>query len=608
MPSKTRSQAECRELAQFERLFSSRDDFPLPAIHNEAKLIMARGDEKKRGDFYEDVLRVKYSGPDVPSLTVVDLPGIIAQQLQGGSGAQKVHELITKYMRNDRSIILAVINADNNPEKQPLFTYLKEHDPVGSRTLGIITKPDRVERGGSEENQMMGLARNAEVPLAYGWHTVKNRNFSTDDASNEERDEQEREFFNIGTWSTMPRADVGIASLRAKLSHILLERIGMELPSIVTAIQGAVTATESSLKALGHARTTSKEQRAYLTGHAEKFQVLTHDALRGIYSNRLFTLSYADEQTPTRLRTAVQNLNIAFANVMYQKGHTWEVAARGQLEDESAAFQRSSNAYLKQYQRQFEDPTWINRTEFLEQHIGEYVQQSRPSGLPSLVNPWVIGEVFREQSRRWHDIAKHHLRQVFQAVKDYIEIVIGSLVDPRTRSLLMLKQVQPELERRWGNVEAKLAELLAPYTEQDPITYDPGFLRDLEEMRSARYTVKTGSKADNIQPSFSAGQHASTRGSSNSTQRLLTESLDDFTNSEILDLMQTYYKVSTVLHVLFCYNIWSDQQAERNLHLHQQHRSLGNRKLLDQRPSSHLFPNADCKHGRRAVTCNCCGV
>jgi hypothetical protein len=67
-----------------------------------------------------------------------------------------------------------------------------------------------------------------------------------------------------------------------------------------------------------------------------------------------------------------------------------------------------------------------------------------------------------------------------------------------------------------------------PYTEMDPITYDPGFLRDLEQMRASRYR-------DKIEGQSNSGQfHFAFRGSntgsvaSSSSQRLLTESLDDF--------------------------------------------------------------------------------
>lgn len=277
---------------------------------------MACEDPAKLNDFYDDILRVKYSGPDVPSLTIVDLPGMFAQQLDGGSGAGKVVELVTGYMQNEKSIILAVVQAGNDPENQQVFTYLRQYDPNGLRTLGIITKPDQIDRGSNKEKKLMRLARNEEFRLKYGWSAVRNRGYSTKDDSDNERDETERRFFDAGIWATLPRSDVGIASLRAKLSHVLLEHIGLELPSIVTAVQGAISATESSLKALGRARDTSKEQRAYLTGHAEKFQVLTHDALRGIYQDPFFALQYIEEDTSARLRTAIQNLNLAFAHTM----------------------------------------------------------------------------------------------------------------------------------------------------------------------------------------------------------------------------------------------------------------------------------------------------
>jgi hypothetical protein len=156
----------------------------------------------------------------------------------------------------------------------------------------------------------------------------------------------------------------------------------------------------------------------------------------------------------------------------------------------------------------------------------------------------VIGEVFREQSQNWSKIAKHHLRQVFEAVRVYIEEALRSLLDTRTRGLLMLKEIQPELDRRWSNVSAKLEELLVPYTEQDPITYDPGFLRDLEGIRATRYLNNVEKQAQNVQTPFTFAT-SNIKSTSNSSQRLLTESLDDFTNSEILDLMQTYYKVCT---------------------------------------------------------------
>ncbi|KAF1912524.1 dynamin-1 [Ampelomyces quisqualis] len=536
-PSKQRSALECREMAKFKRSYTSLEGFSFKDLHNEAETLMARGvpREERRGDVFNDVLRVRYSGPDMPSFTIVDLPGFIDEQWKGGNSAEQIVELVSRYMQNQKSIILAVMSAKDDVDCQKIFKYLDLYDPKRERTLGILTKPDLTDKGSNMEKIYIDVAKNLEKPMKHHWHTVRNRAWTEKDTSSAKRDETEAQFFTQGPWANVPRKHVGIAALREKLSRVLLEHIGMELPSLVVSLHHAIEITESSLTALGQVRETTKEQRAYLTGHAERFQMLTNDALRGIYSNRFFALATLEDQSSTRLRTTIQNLNIAFSHTMYCKGQTWDITIDRAPPPTVASIPGTSCLAAQQYAARFEDPMRIGRTEFLEDHIGEYVRQSRPSGLPSLVNPWVIGEVFQQQSRNWSTIAKHHLQQVYQALKIYIEKALKSLVDSRTLNLLMLKQIQPELDRRWRSVQAKLEELLLPFTEQDPITYDPGFLRDLEEMRASRYHDKVESQAK----PFIFGR---TNTVSYSNQRLLTESLDGFTNSEILDLMQTYYK------------------------------------------------------------------
>ncbi|KAH9879277.1 hypothetical protein J1614_002716 [Plenodomus biglobosus] len=542
IPAKQRSSAEKRELAKFRPTYTSRDDFPFPSILNESRELMAPDGSRNNGDFFEDVLRVQYSGPDLPSLTIVDLPGIIQNQLEGGSnGPEKVLELVTGYMRDDKSIILAVVPGSYDPENQKIFTYLKQYDPDRVRTLGIITKPDLVERGGDNEKEMMKLARNEKWPLKHRWHVIKNRSFSNRNQTDAERDADEEAFFSTGIWSSFAREDTGIAALRIKLSRVLLQHIGKELPSLITKVESAAQLARRELKALGSARDSTSKQRSYLTIHAEEFQSLTRDALRGVYSSPFFALGSSDEQAPTRLRTVVQNLNLAYAHVMYNRGHTWEIAAEYTRNPARPLTENTISTAAREYETQFSPPSMINRSEFLESHIGDYVRRSRPAGLPSIVNPWVIGEVFRQQAQSWNEIAQHHLRCIFQAMKDYVSEALRSLMDPRTCSLLMHKQIQPELDRRWRNVEAKLEELLVPYSEQDPVTYDPSFIAELEEVRIARYNARSNMSESNggFRGSVQAPDASYLRSAS---RNLLTESLDDFTNSEILDLMQTYYK------------------------------------------------------------------
>lgn len=59
--------------------------------------------------------------------------------------------MIISYMKQRRSIILAVISADNPFANQPVTKFARQIDPEGSRTLGLITKPDKLDR--SSENE-----------------------------------------------------------------------------------------------------------------------------------------------------------------------------------------------------------------------------------------------------------------------------------------------------------------------------------------------------------------------------------------------------------------------------------------------------------------------
>jgi len=73
---------------------------------------------------------------------------------------ETVKGLVTSYMKNPRSIILAVISAKSERATQIVLKYAGEIDPEGSRTLGIITKPDTLDAGGEGEQSYVDLARN----------------------------------------------------------------------------------------------------------------------------------------------------------------------------------------------------------------------------------------------------------------------------------------------------------------------------------------------------------------------------------------------------------------------------------------------------------------
>lgn len=137
-------------------------------------------------------------------------------------------------MAESRSIILAVVSAKNDYANQIITRLARNVDPLGVRTLGIITKPDTLYVGSDSEKGFVNLAKNEDVIFRLGWHVLKNRDYANRNCPAEERDEQERSFFADGIWTTLPTNLLGLDPLKPRLSTVLRDQIISELPSLIT--------------------------------------------------------------------------------------------------------------------------------------------------------------------------------------------------------------------------------------------------------------------------------------------------------------------------------------------------------------------------------------
>lgn len=104
--------------------------------------------------FSRDVLQLELCGPDHDHLSVIDVPEIFSRTQAGITtkyDKSMVRKMVHGYMRNPRSIILAVIPGNVDIVTQEILEIAEEVDPSGQRTLGVLTKPDLVDK---ELNQM----------------------------------------------------------------------------------------------------------------------------------------------------------------------------------------------------------------------------------------------------------------------------------------------------------------------------------------------------------------------------------------------------------------------------------------------------------------------
>ncbi|KAJ7284854.1 P-loop containing nucleoside triphosphate hydrolase protein [Mycena rebaudengoi] len=83
--------------------------------------------------------------PNVPDLTLIDLPGYVqlASLDQPETLKEKIAALCEKYIR-EPNIVLAVCAADVDLANSPALRASRKVDPLGLRTIGVITKMDLV--------------------------------------------------------------------------------------------------------------------------------------------------------------------------------------------------------------------------------------------------------------------------------------------------------------------------------------------------------------------------------------------------------------------------------------------------------------------------------
>lgn len=126
--------------------------------------------------FYEDKVVAFIRGPGLPLLTLVDLPGLIhaSNHQQAERDIETVKRIVESCMAVPSSIILAVLAADNNFANQIVLQLAKVADPECRRTLGIVTKPDRLAIGPPSEASCLDYIQNKHIYLDLGWHALIN--------------------------------------------------------------------------------------------------------------------------------------------------------------------------------------------------------------------------------------------------------------------------------------------------------------------------------------------------------------------------------------------------------------------------------------------------
>jgi len=224
----------------------------------------------------DDPIQLSIYSPNVPDLSLIDLPGYI--QVSGLDQPlelkQKIADLCDKYIQPP-NVILAISAADVDLANSTALRASRRVDPRGERTIGVVTKMDLVEpaRGAS-------ILSDRKYPLRLGYVGVVSRvppttgglftrgsgNITTAIIKNESA------FFSAHPSEFGPDSElaVGTTTLRKKLMHVLEQTMAASLQGTSEAIRQELEEATYEFKVQYNDRPLSAE--SYLAESLDAFK------------------------------------------------------------------------------------------------------------------------------------------------------------------------------------------------------------------------------------------------------------------------------------------------------------------------------------------------
>ncbi|KAF9479081.1 hypothetical protein BDN70DRAFT_921462 [Pholiota conissans] len=194
--------------------------------------------------FSENCVTLQISGPDVADLSFCDLPGLIASG--AGDAIAKVENMVSSYIQKPSCIILLTVACETDFENQGAHRLAKKYDPEGKRTIGVLTKPDRIERG--EENIWLPFITGEKERLDNHWFCVKqpsSHDLKSKMSWKQAREAESQFFSSAAPWSTLEkfRQFLGTSNLVPRLSNVLFRLITARMPQIKQELERAIRET-----------------------------------------------------------------------------------------------------------------------------------------------------------------------------------------------------------------------------------------------------------------------------------------------------------------------------------------------------------------------------
>ncbi|KAF2137063.1 uncharacterized protein K452DRAFT_353671 [Aplosporella prunicola CBS 121167] len=542
--------------------------------------------------FSSDVLRIEVTGPEKEHFSVIDVPGIFQNTGKGNVTKEDiifVRNMVGGYMKNSRSIMLTVVPANADPANQSILQMAEDVDKEGRRTLGVLTKPDLVDKGA--EQNVIDMVLNRSHVLRYGWFMVKNPGQSDLRTPNFDRYMAEKIFFETEErWRGLSSDRCGVDALRDRLQELLAIHIQQEFPKVKSEVNKSLRRCRKNLDALGPRRDTPMEQSRFLIDMATRFQEVTSKALDAKYVDDCFT-----KHSALKVATLVANRNEAFSTEFEKHGHTYQFKENWSEEkqedsdvddnDEDEEEKTEDEESEDEEDEDEEDDTidfghsgssdgervMVKRTNATRrglsaQHISNYADEledilyskkylphPRRKGVLRWLNniyinsrgfelgqfdPSLLANTMKEQSKSWDHLSYRYISDVVETTHDYINTLLQIVCPDEGICQRIKSAIMDGLMERYQRAFDQVKFILHVERLGTPATQNHYFNDNLQKFRQDRN--RKAAEGKSFKP-WEDGEAVVYLSDITQTQSMSNKA---HTVQELHDILKSYYKVA----------------------------------------------------------------
>ncbi|XP_071228704.1 interferon-induced GTP-binding protein Mx2 isoform X2 [Salvelinus alpinus] len=445
----------------------------------------------------DDLISLEIGSPDVPDLTLIDLPGIarVAVKGQPENIGEQIKRLIRKFITKQETINLVVVPCNVDIATTEALKMAQEVDPQGGRTLGILTKPDLVDKG--TEGTVVDIVHNQVIHLTKGYMIVKCRGQKEimEQVSLTEATEREKAFFKEHAHlSTLyDEGHATIPKLAEKLTIELVKHIEKSMPRLKEQIEEKLEETRTALEKCGTGPPEDPKERLYFL--IDKVALFTQDVIN---------LSTGEE-----LKSG--DINV-FSTLRTEFGK-WK-----------AHLDRSGKNFNKK----------------IEKEVADYEKRYRGRELPGFINYKTFEVIVKDQIKQLEEPAVKKLKEISDAARNaFILLAQNSF----TGFPILLKTAKTKIETIKQEKESTAESTLRTQFKMELIVYtqDSTYSYSLRKRKREEEELEEGELVKNPPLSF-----GSQKGFSVVSVRSTVNSTDTHaTLREMMLHLKSYYHIAS---------------------------------------------------------------